>query len=359
MMERRTITKTVVATAVGLLVGTAMAAGAMAQEKMFDGVTLRVATWGGSWKGNMEEKIVPKFEAMGGTIEFVTGSPAANLAKLIAARGNAPFDVMEVADSQIHDMMESEFIQPVDLTKIPNRKHIDWYQYDNHKVASWHTQESICYHEDKYKELGLAPPTTYSDLTDPKLEGRVSIPDIASGGGHANFAAINAAAGGTYDDVQPGIELINKIKPRFFWSKGGDLVTQFQTGDIYAAVAHAGWCLRSKRAGAPVGAVQAMIGEHQGMAKEGWLVIMASSEVSDAANWFINEYLDADFQLLFAEKSGVVPVNRIAISKLDTLPIFPDMMMLDPTKIENQMRVDYGEADIPAWTDAWNRGIAK
>ena len=86
----------------------------------FDGVTLRVGTWGGSWKANMEELIVPKFEAEGGKIEFVTGSPQANFAKLVAARGNAPFDLMEVLDAQVADMLELDYLQNLDLSKIPN-----------------------------------------------------------------------------------------------------------------------------------------------------------------------------------------------------------------------------------------------
>ena len=71
------------ALSVGILTASSGVAG------QFDGVTLRVATWGGSWKENMVQAIVPKFEALGGKIEFVTGSRQANLAKLIAARGKA------------------------------------------------------------------------------------------------------------------------------------------------------------------------------------------------------------------------------------------------------------------------------
>jgi hypothetical protein len=47
------------------------------------------------WKDNQAENIASKFEAEGGKVEYVTGSPAANFAKLIAARGKAPFDVVK------------------------------------------------------------------------------------------------------------------------------------------------------------------------------------------------------------------------------------------------------------------------
>ena len=86
----------------------------------FDGVTLKVATWGGSWKANMEKVIVPKFEALGGKIEFVTGSPASSFAKLVAGRGRAPFDVMEVLDAQVGDFAQVDYLQPCLLYTSPS-----------------------------------------------------------------------------------------------------------------------------------------------------------------------------------------------------------------------------------------------
>ena len=52
---------------------------------------------------------------------------------------------------------------------------------------------------------------TYNDLTHPKLAGRLSIPDITSGGGLANFAAIAHAAGGDEENVEPGLDLIKRM----------------------------------------------------------------------------------------------------------------------------------------------------
>ena len=140
----------------GAIVGLGLSVAAVSYAGEFDGVTLKVATWGGSWKENIENKIVPKFEAMGGKIEFVTGSPQSNLAKLIAGRGNAPFDVMEVLDAQEKDFFDTkDFIQKIDTSSMSNVAHLEDWQYNDWRIASWHTQESICYNRDKFKELGL------------------------------------------------------------------------------------------------------------------------------------------------------------------------------------------------------------
>lgn len=340
-----------------LTLGVAFATSSTAGE--FDGVTLKVATWGGSWKKNIETKIAPKFEAMGGKIEFVTGSPQSNLAKLIAARGKAPFDVMEVLDAQQKDFfVTNDFIQKIDTASMPNKQYLEDWQYNDWRIASWHTQESICYNRDKFKELGLPTPKTYNDLSHPKLAGRLSIPDITSGGGLANVGAMSHAAGGDEGNIQPGLDMIKRLNALKFWSRGGEVVTQLQSGDVYAAVVHSGWCVRARNAGANVMTVHPQIGSKVGVHKHGWLVIMKSSENVKAANWFLNEYNDADFQLEYARNSGVVPVNSKAISMLKSDPVLAEMLQLDPELIANELRVDYSKADISDWNDKWNRSVS-
>src|SRR5262245_54391021 len=78
----------------GLLctVGIAAATGS-ASAGQFDGVTVRLATFGGKWRDIVESHVTKEFEKEGGKIEYVLGQPANNMAKLIAARGQeAPFD---------------------------------------------------------------------------------------------------------------------------------------------------------------------------------------------------------------------------------------------------------------------------
>jgi putative spermidine/putrescine transport system substrate-binding protein len=357
-MKHRQLQSRGVLSAAAFTLGLAFATTSSAGE--FDGVTLKVATWGGSWKENIVTEIAPKFEAMGGKIEFVTGSPQSNLAKLIAARGKAPFDVMEVLDAQEKDFFVShDFIQKIDTSSIPNVKYLEDWQYNDWRIASWHTQESICYNRDKFKELGLPVPVTYNDLTHPKLAGRLSIPDITSGGGLANLGAMSHAAGGNEQNVDPGLELIKRLNALKFWSRGGEVVTQLQSGDVYAAVVHSGWCVRARNAGANVMTVHPKIGNKAvGVHKYGWLVIMKSSENVKAANWFLNAYNDADYQLVYAKKSGVVPVNSKAINALKTDPVLAEMLQLEPEQIARQLRIDYSKADISEWTDKWNRSVS-
>lgn len=345
-----------------LICGLVLAApGASAAEsKRFDGVELKVGTWGGKWKQSQVEHIAPKFEKLGGKITYVTGSPQSNLAKLIISRGRPPFDMMEILDAQVKDFREGGLLQEIDLDKIPNKKYVEPYHYSKDLVGTWNTQEVICYNEPKFKELGIPVPRTYSDLADPRLERRVSLPDIGSGGGLAAVGALAHFAGGDETNILPGLELINKINPLKFWSRGGDALTQFQTGDIYVAMVHAGWCLRSYNAGSPVAAAQPEIKPGvKGVVKEGWFGIMKGSKNAEAAHWYINEFIDPEFQYVFAVTRGVVPVSKPAIARLNDVPVYKDMVMTDPTDRKNQLRIDYSKVTISEWTDLWARTVSK
>ncbi len=46
-----------------------------ANDKPFDGVTLRVATYGGPWKDGLQSLVGAEMEKLGAKVEFFTGPP--------------------------------------------------------------------------------------------------------------------------------------------------------------------------------------------------------------------------------------------------------------------------------------------
>ena len=323
-----------------------------AQAKPFDGVTLRVATFGGPWRDDLAKFVAPKIEAMGAKVEFVIGSPQDNLAKIIAARGReAPFDVVEILDAQFDQVVEGGLLVPIDYNAVPNSSQIESWQRNANAVGNWTTQEVICYDKGKFAELGLPVPTSYKDLANPKLVGRV-----------ANFAGMAFASGGDTNNVKPALDTIATIKGAKFWKAGGDVVSGFKSGDIYAAVAHTGWCLRAiKFAGANVAAAHPKINDKQkGVIKVGWLGVVKGSKNAAAAMAFVNAYLDEEFQVAFAKNSGVWPVNKRAIQRLRTEdPVFVALNNIEAADVANMLRVDYKGVNVGNWYDQWNRAVSK
>jgi putative spermidine/putrescine transport system substrate-binding protein len=349
--------------AASLIGGALDAFGADTAGKPYEGVNLRVGTYGGPWTDFQKEKLAPKMEAMGATVTFIAGSPQINLAKLIAARGGSmPIDVIEIDDGLVGSMTTGKFLQPLDLSLIPNAQFLPKREVKPLMVAIWSTQEGICYNEAKYKELGLAPPKTYADLGNSKLQGRVLIPDIVSGGGLPAVAGFAYASGGNVDNIEPGLEAISKLKSIGFWKSGTEALNRFKSGDIYAAAIHAGWCVRGARAGMPLMMAYPVVNATTvGGLKVGWIGTVAGMDkkTAAAANAYVNLYLDTDYQREFALKLGVVPANQVSIQGLSSDPLLARQLILDAKKIDQMLHIDYTKVNVSDWYDQWNRTVNK
>lgn len=336
---------------------------AAGQDKPFAGVNLRVGTFGGPWTEIQKELLQPQMEALGATVTYIPGSPQANMAKLIAARGSEPpMDVLEIIDAIVPDMREGGFLQPLDLSRIPNTKHLAKGQYNDLMVANWTTQEGICYNSEKFKELGIPAPKTYNDLGHPKLAGRVQIPDIVSGGGLAAVAGFSYANGGNLENIKPGLDAIANLKALKFWKRGAEALTQLKSGDIYAAVIHAGWCVRAANAGMTVASAHPVINSNtKGVVKQGWMGVVNGIDPKSAmaAHAYINMFIETDFQKIFAIKRGVVPENLLSLKGLEDDPTLKRMMLLDPNDISKMLHIDFSKVNVSEWHDQWNRTVTK
>ena len=354
-LARKTLHRTLAALAAAIL---AVPAGA-AEENRFQGVTLRVATWGGQWRDMLRDHVAKEVERRGGKVEYVIGSPTENFAKLAAARGQVPFDVMEILGTNLHELLGRNLLAKLRLKDIPNTRNIAPDQVTDHAVATWFTEELIMYNRPKLQELGIAPPESLADLRNPKLAGRVMIPDISSGGGIEALGAFAFAAGGNEQNIAPGLKLISEIPGVRFWKTGGEVVTQLKSGDVWVAVAHGGWAVRAANAGIPVATVLPKIGSKRGTMKEGYVGVIRGSRHQDAAEFFINAYLDNEVQFQLAQKLGTVPTNPDARARLVGLPVIKDLIELDSTRIGNMLRLDPAKIDLTSWLDQWNKSVAR
>jgi putative spermidine/putrescine transport system substrate-binding protein len=330
-------------------------------EERLDGVTLRVATWGGGHRDFIKEKVAAELEKRGAKVEFVAGSPAENLSKLIAARGRpAPFDVVEMIDSVVPDFVEGEFLQKINLDSIPNKQYLQPFQYDEYKVADWVTQEGVVYNAEKFKELGIPAPTKYTDLNNPKLRGKVIFPDIGSGGWVHAVVGMAVTHGGSEARIEPGLSAIKELKPRSFFSGSGDTeITEFKNGDVWAGFMHAGWAVQMHKKGIPfVKSAHLQLGTKRGMVKLGYWGIVKGSPAAKAAEAFINTFISPDVQEFMTRNRGLVAVNGEALKRLTGDPLLSEMLLLKPADVGNTYVVDFSKVKLAEWSDKWNRMVA-
>jgi putative spermidine/putrescine transport system substrate-binding protein len=333
----------------------------------FDGVTLVVGTFGGSWKDRICEYICPKFEAEGGKIEFVSGNPRSLLSKMVAARGqDAPMDVIETVDSTWPETLKAEFVQKYDPANIPNLKNLDKTSYDAYKVGNWITEEGFLFDVKKFSELGLPRPTKWTDLMNEKLAGRVALPDIEVSTILNPIVGFSIEAGSNENDIQPGLDSIAKIKVHSFWSSGTQLTQLFKAGDIWAAAAHAGWGVRLSDGGVDVGFVHPDLGgKGRGMAATGYAAITAGSKNKAAAEFYINHLISDEMQEVLHTKNGIVPTSTNIQNKYSDPSMLKSdstgvpFLLMKPADIAGLYRMDSDKVDLKDWTRKWNRTIPK
>jgi spermidine/putrescine-binding protein len=125
---------------------------------------VRIGSYGGSWRDALDTFVGPKLAAKGWRAEYVLGSPANNLARLIAAHGRAaPFDGMEGAPDLVQGMVAAGLLQKIDYSKIPNAAILPGFARSDYYVVDCGIQDGVVYNADKFKENGITPPQHYSD----------------------------------------------------------------------------------------------------------------------------------------------------------------------------------------------------
>ena len=329
-----------------------------AQDERFDGVTIRVATWGGSWRDRMQELIGAEFERRGGKVEYVIGNALENFNKLIAARGQKPpFDVMEFQSDLWKPLLDAGFLAPLPFERLPNTSSHTPQQRDDVTVGTWTLEEGIVYNADKFKELGLPRPQKYSDLFNEKLKGRVAWPDISYG----PYAIIGLATenGGDELNIDPGLKRLQEAGIGYYYKSSVELSTKFASGDVWAAPWHAGWAVRVKRTNVPLAMSFPAVKDRRGIIASGMVGIVKGNEVQKAAEFWVNRYLSPEVQEKLGRANGIAPINVSALAALRGDPFLSELMLLSPEDIGKAYTINWAKIDLSQIIDKWNRAMAR
>jgi len=329
-------------------------------QRPLEGTTLRVATWGGSWRDALHALIGPRLEAMGARVEYVLANPSENFAKLVAARGReAPFDVMEVSPEVLITMTREGFVQKLDLGKIPGTRALPKFAVNDVWVMTAISEDGIAYNEKKFKELGLPKPERYSDLINPKLEGHVAFPDVTVTMHWSAVVALAREAGGDETTMDKALEQVRRIKPLYYYPASTDLVTKFNLGDVWAAPFHAGWVIRMKRTGFPLAHAHPNINGKVGFANPVYAVIPKGSKNVAGAEAWIDTLLSPEVQFEFTRKVGVVPMNRAARDRLAKDPEAGPILLVTDEQLNQASMVDWNKLNADEWREKWNRFVGR
>jgi putative spermidine/putrescine transport system substrate-binding protein len=306
----------------------------------------------------MKALIGPEFEKLGGKLEIQTGAPSGHLAKLIVARGKEPpFDLCEVDEPATPQFVRANVLQKFDAAKLPAAADlISPITQDGLLVPDWVFQDGVVYNADKFKELGIPAPTKYSDLLDPRLKGRVGVPDISGGLGMFVVYGFAIDAGGSETNIKAGLENMKKMGATQFFTGNPAAQTALIAGDIWANFMGSSWAIRLRRAGHNWAKFALLkVGDDVGIWERGHLGLAKGSRNVEAAHWFVNRLISPEIQLELSKRAGNVSVSKKAIADLDKDPLAHEILRLKPSEIENMRRVDFGKIDVRAWHEEWRR----
>ena len=92
------------------------------------------------------------------------------------------------------------------------------------------------------------PPTSWLDLWKPEYAGVVTIPAPTNAMGVPLIALINKVAGGTLDNLEPGMNKLKALKVSSFFDTSGAADNSFQNGEaiIGGHYAQAAWAMADK-----------------------------------------------------------------------------------------------------------------
>lgn len=344
-------------TAIVLGVLGAASTGPSAQE-----VTLRVANYGGAFTASQKKYAGDVFtQRTGIKIQYIDGNPADHLAKMIAAKGReAPYDVVYLDDDIQAKAIAAGVLEKLNVALVPNLKHV----YEEAKSREGFGPGMIfysiglAYNVEKLKAAGVAEPTSWADLWDPKLAGKVAVPDLSTIMGRDFLVAAARLNGGSEKALEKGIEKIAALKAHSYYTSSATLTTQFQSGDVWAAPWINGrtWGMIDKGA-----TMTFLLPKEGGFGNMTVIDVAAGTKLSKEAHAYLNFVLDPLPQLGQANEIPYGPTNKTLAPVLAAYPELSKKFPASPEDLKRLILIDwktYNENHDKA-VDLWNRNVVK
>jgi putative spermidine/putrescine transport system substrate-binding protein len=337
------------------------AASTMAQPK--SDVTIRVACYGGGFTAAQKKYAGDLYtQRTGVKVEFIDGTARDFLTKMIASKGRQPpFDVVYLEQDIQVDAIEAGVLMKLDPAIVTNLAML----YNEAKQPAGYGpglifySVGLTYNTKKFADAGIPEPTSWADLWNPKLAGRVAVPDLAQIMGREFLVAAARLKGGdgqTLAGLTKGIDYIAELKAHSYYTSSATLTAQFQAGDVWAApwINGRSWALID--GGAPIKFIMPKEG---GYGNINTIDVVAGSKYPKEAMGFINQVLDPLAQLGQANETPYGPTNR---TLAPVLKAYPDLAKKFPSSPEDLQKLHMVDWDAfkkvyPQVQELWNRKV--
>jgi len=308
-----------------------------------------------NWTEYIGEDTISKFEDQYGikvTYDFFDSAETMT-AKI--STGNSGYDVTFPTSTYIKGYVEQGFIQPLDLSLIPNKVNLapEWQdpEYDpgnQHSMPYMWWTTGVAYDTAQIEE----ELTSWKALWDPRWSGKMAMLDDVRETFGAALIRLGYSVNTTSDtELDEALKLLQDQKP---------LLRTYTTDDIGVLSSGDVWVMHAW--GADVYQVQEerdtvvyYIPEEGGVRGSDTMVLLANAKHPIAAHAFINFMLDAEVAAANTNYIGYMGPNEAAKQFID--PAILDDPTVNPDKAlvaKLQEILDLG-ADEAKYTDRWTK----
>ncbi len=270
------------------------------------GGTVIVASETGPIETVQQQQAVPLLAKQNIQVQFVEGDYTNIPTKLkVQAKGVAPYDVVELQDTNQQELKDDGLLAPLDLAKIPNYKYVDPDLKNPYWIPFIQSAGVLVYNKDKVKPA----PTSYSVLFDPKYKGRVAALNYQQ---YLYAAAAYVKHGSPGTDWDAGWPALRSIAPTLqiattSWAPMGQ---GLEDGQAWLGLTFQSWAHQwSTAGGAPLGVVVPKEGSNAVVFD---LAIPKNAPNKAAAYAYINAMLAPSVQQGFAKAISYAPVTTNA-----------------------------------------------
>jgi len=325
-------------------------------------ITLRVGNFGGVFTAAQKKYVGDLFtQRTGIKIEYIDANPVDHVAKLVASRGReVPYDVVYLDEIAQVQAIAAGVIDKIDPALVPNLKFLypEALHKDGYAPAFMFYSMGIAYNYEKLKAAGIPEITSWADLWNPKLAGRVAVPDLTIVQGR-NFAIAAARLdGGDERSLEKGIDKLATLKAHSYPASSATIETLFRSGDIWVAPWLNGraWGMIDK--GFPL---RYVIPKEGGFAGWGSTDLVRGTKYPKEAQAYINLVLDPLAQLGQANEIPYGPTNKLLVPVLAAYPELSKKFPSSADDISKLMRPDwaYFNDNYRKSLDLWNRKVIR
>jgi putative spermidine/putrescine transport system substrate-binding protein len=328
----------------------ALAAPAMAQE-------ITINSFGGAYEEAHRKCVIDPFTAeTGAKVNIVTAYSADAFAQLRAQKDAPQYDVIHFSGGQEIVAAAEGLLLPVTEELVPELA--DVYDFAKAGVARGEgpayqiAAVGLIYAADKIP----SEPTRWADLLKPEYTEHLVLTNITNTYGMIGFLMLNQIAGGTMDNIQPGLDVVSKLLDggAVIVSTSPEIQAEFVQNDAWIAPYASDYAYTLKKAGLNVKFVQ---GEEGTPASFITANLVAGRDNVELAAKFIARELSPEAQACFSEALRYTPTNsrtvlseEVAADVIYGADATQGLMRFDPTVIE---------ANRAAWTEAFAKAIAR